>query len=291
MAREHARASIRSTAFDDAAVCHRAIAGLLADGYTGWCAVGDGEVVGVLLARAFGPVGFVPAHGFSIRPADDDPTAIVVALLGAAMPPLVDADVARLTLDHIADAAVRDALHDSGFGGGSVFAVRPTTPVVDDAPPQLRIRHGSAADLDSIARLSRVEEEARASPPLLPLRPPRTHAELRQEHADRIAAGAIHLIASWHGHDVGLLTLESASPAPRLCPDGAHIGPTATAPAHRGRGVGRSLVAAAIDEARAKGRPDISVDFETGNPTSRPFWLGLGFTPTGHRARRVTRQP
>jgi hypothetical protein len=31
----------------------------------------------------------------------------------------------------------------------------------------------------------------------------------------------------------------------------------------------------------------ISVDFEPSNPLSRPFWLGLGFQPTGYRLRRT----
>ena len=57
-----------------------------------------------------------------------------------------------------------------------------------------------------------------------------------------LEAGAQHLIASWQGRDVGLLTVERVSPAPRLCPDGAHVGPTATRPEMRGRGVGRALV-------------------------------------------------
>jgi hypothetical protein len=48
-------------------------------------------------------------------------------------------------------------------------------------------------------------------------------------------------------------------------------------------------VAAALDEARARGLPFLSVDFDSTNPLSRPFWLGLDFTPTGYRVRRVIR--
>jgi GNAT superfamily N-acetyltransferase len=52
-------------------------------------------------------------------------------------------------------------------------------------------------------------------------------------------------------------------------------------------GVGRSLLQAALQWARARDHASISVDFDSRNPLSRPFWLGNGFRPTGHRLRRV----
>ena len=90
------------------------------------------------------------------------------------------------------------------------------------------------------------------------------------------------------GRDVGLLTIEHTTPAPRLCATGTpYIGPTATDPDARRSGVGGALVAASIEWARAGGHDMISVDFDSQNPLSRPFWLGNGFHPTGHRLRRV----
>jgi GNAT superfamily N-acetyltransferase len=82
--------------------------------------------------------------------------------------------------------------------------------------------------------------------------------------------------------------VELASPVPRLCPDGQpYIGPTATAPGARGRGVGRALVDAALTWASDHGYLWISVDFETANPLSRPFWLNAGFRPAGYGVLRL----
>jgi GNAT superfamily N-acetyltransferase len=103
---------------------------------------------------------------------------------------------------------------------------------------------------------------------------------------------AVHPLARHHDADVGLLTLEPTPPAPRLCPAGQpYIGPTATDPAVRGRGIGRALVDAAHDWAHRHGHHTISVDFEPSNPLSRPFWLGLGFRPSGYRQRRTIGHP
>src|SRR5450432_3392083 len=82
------------------------------------------------------------------------------------------------------------------------------------------------------------------------------------------------LVVTGNGRDAGLLTIELTSPAPRLCPDGQpYIGPTATLPGARGKGVGHALVAAALTWAHARRYQWISVDFATANPLSRPFWL------------------
>jgi hypothetical protein len=35
------------------------------------------------------------------------------------------------------------------------------------------------------------------------------------------------------------------------------------------------------------GHKAVSVDFDSSNPLSRPFWRGLGFEPTGYRVRRT----
>jgi NADH:ubiquinone oxidoreductase subunit F (NADH-binding) len=42
-----------------------------------------------------------------------------------------------------------------------------------------------------------------------------------------------------------------------------------------------------VANAHRTGYHAISVDFEPSNLRSRPFWLGLGFQPTGYRLRRT----
>ena len=108
-------------------------------------------------------------------------------------------------------------------------------------------------------------------------------AGLVAEHHALREGGAVHLVATFDGRDVGLLTVELTSPVPRLCPDGQpYIGPTATLPEARGQGVRHALVAAALTWAYDHGYQWVSVDFDTANPLSWPFWLNAGFRPAGY---------
>jgi GNAT superfamily N-acetyltransferase len=112
--------------------------------------------------------------------------------------------------------------------------------------------------------------------------------DLISEHRALREGGAVHLLASLDGHDVGLLTIELTSPVPRLCPDGQpYIGPTATLPGARGQGVGHALVDTTLTWAHDHGYQWVSVDFDTANPLSRPFWLRAGFRPAGYGVLRL----
>ena len=85
-------------------------------------------------------------------------------------------------------------------------------------------------DLDSVARLALIEIQHRSAAPVFAPPP-----------APRLA---------------GLLTIELTSPAPRLCPDGQpYIGPTATLPGAREKGVGHALVTAALAWAHTRRYP------------------------------------
>jgi GNAT superfamily N-acetyltransferase len=134
-----------------------------------------------------------------------------------------------------------------------------------------------------VAELALVEIRFRATPPIYG-RPDRSSVDdVAAHHRTLRERGAVHFLGALDGRDVGLLTIEPDSPAPRLCPDGQpYIGPTATLPEARGRGVGRTLVDTALTWAHAHGYRWLSVDFESSNPLSRPFWLGSGFHPTGY---------
>ena len=290
MAAEHRGVGVAAaTGFSDEVVCLRSLQELHQDGCAGYVAEVDDELVGVLCVRLVPPVGFVPAHGFAIRARDPDPTSIVVAMLAVATPDLIDAGVERITIDHIATQAPRVALHDAGFGIGAVFAVRSTEPLSMTETP-VEVRTATFDDLDSIAELSHIELRYRSEAPMHASGAERSLGDTRAHHAEIFENGCVHLVASLRGRDVGLLTLETNSPAPRLCAHGAHIGPTATRDDVRGLGVGTALVSAALEEARTQGHRQLSVDFDSRNPLSRPFWLGLGFVATGYRQRRVIRR-
>ena len=130
----------------------------------------------------------------------------------------------------------------------------PTAPSISSLP--------SVGRDDSVARLALIEIQHRSAAPVFAPPP-----------APRLA---------------GLLTIELTSPAPRLCPAGQpYIGPTATLPGARGKGVGHALVDAALTWAHVHDYQWISVDFETASPLSRPFWLKAGFCPVGYGVLRL----
>lgn len=192
----------------------------------------------------------------------------------------------RFTIDHVALDALSVALTDAGFARGGGFATQLARPTRTAAAVDIRV--GTVDDLDAIATLSQIEFSYRATPPIYahPLR--RTLSQARQHHERLLEDGAIHFLAARHDRDVGLITVEFASPAPRLCPNGEpYIGPTATDPAVRGQGIGSALVNATLDWASVNGHPTVSVDFDSPNPLSRPFWLEAGIQPTGYRTRRT----
>ena len=136
--------------------------------------------------------------------------------------------------------------------------------------------------------MSLVEFDHRSTPPIYAHPQARTLAASRAVHERLLSEGAVHFLARRDGSDVGLVTVEFTSPAPRLCPDAQpYIGATATHPSVRGQGIGHALVHRVLDWAHTNGHETVSVDFDSSNPLSRPFWLGLGFEPTGYRVRRM----
>ena len=274
------------SAYTNAEHCHVALDELLAAGYVGFVANDGRGCVGVMCGRATDSVGFVPAQGLAVDPDVADPTAVVVGLFAALAPVLLRAGAVRFTIDHVDLDPLGVALSDAGFGRGGVFATQPAR--LAAAVLDVDVRMGTSDDLDAIAVLSQIEFAHRSTPPIYATPRPRTLAQARADHERLLDEGAIHFLARRDHRDVALVTVEFTSPAPRLCPIAQpYIGPTATHPSARGRGIGTALVEAVLHWAHDSGYETVSVDFDSPNPLSRPFWLGLGFEPTGYRLRRA----
>jgi GNAT superfamily N-acetyltransferase len=189
-------------------------------------------------------------------------------------------------VEHVAVPAIDAALANLGFGRHHVYAVQPVANLARSSNVQVRI--GSSDDLDTIARLAHIEIRHRGTPPIYAPPDRRALEDILQLHRTLLDRGATHFIAAVDGQDVGLLTLERESPAPRLCASGQpYIGPTATHPDARRRGVGAALVSSALAWAYDNGYESVSLDFEPANPLSRPFWLGTGFRPVGYGVLRT----
>lgn len=281
-----ARRPATPVAFRDPQHCHAALTDLLADGFQGFVATEDRQCVGLMCGRTTDAVGFVPAHALAVDPDLVDVSAIVAGLFAATAPVLVDDGAVRFTVDHVDLNPLGVALYNVGFGRGAVFATQPARAIRPG--PEVAARVGTSDDLDAIAALSHVEFAHRSTPPVFAPPQPRTLADTRALHERLLEEGAVHFLARRDGNDVGLVTVEFTSPAPRLCPDGQpYIGPTATHPSVRGQHIGTALVHCVLEWAHVNGYDTVSVDFDSSNPLSRPFWLGLGFEPTGYRVRRT----
>ena len=290
--------------FGDAGVCEATLRHLCGRGHHGLVVTSNGRDVAVMTVTVretptISRYARLPAEGCAVEPDLDDPTGVLAAAFADLASPLVADGVRRYYLLHPALPRLSEALSNLGFGRNGAYGVQAAAS--RRRPSAVAVRVAGPEDLDTVARLALVELQHRSAAPMFGPAQGRPVAELAAEHRTLRDNGAVHLLAALGGTghaahggaalggtDVGLLTIELTSPVPRLCPDGQpYIGPTATVPAARGQGVGHALADAALTWAHDHGYPWVSVDFETSNPLSRPFWLNAGFRPTGYGLFRL----
>jgi GNAT superfamily N-acetyltransferase len=295
VAREHAAArQMRPElppGFEGAGVCAAALQRLCDSGHRGLVATDNGRAGAGMSATArqhpaVGRYARLPAEGFAVDPDLADPTGVLAAVFAGLASPLIADGVLRFYLVHAALPLQAEALSNLGFGRSSAYGVQPAA--ARRRCSAVAVRMAGAQDLDTVARLVLAEIQHRSAAPMFAPPQARPLADLAAEHLALREGGAVHLLATLDGRDAGLLTIELTSPVPRLCPDGQpYIGPTVTLPGARGRGVGHALLDTALTWAYDHGYQWISVDFDTANPLSRPFWLNAGFHPTGYGLLRL----
>jgi GNAT superfamily N-acetyltransferase len=294
VAREHAAArQVRPElpdGFGEAAACAVALRRLCVSGHHGLVVSEGGRAVAVMTVTvreipAVGRYARLPAEGFAVEPDLADPTGVIAAAFADLASPLVADGVRHYYLLHPALPRLSEALSNLGFGRNGAYGVQSAAP--RRRSPAVAVRVAGPEDLETVARLALVELKHRSAPPMFGPSQGQPLIDLAAEHRALRDGGAVHLLADLDGDDIGLLTIELTSAVPRLCPDGQpYIGPTATLPGARGQGVGHALVDAALTWAHDHGYQWISVDFETANPLSRSFWLGVGFRPAGYGLQR-----
>jgi GNAT superfamily N-acetyltransferase len=278
-------------AFGDAGVCAATLRRLCDSGHHGLVATDGGRAVAVMTVTmreipSIGRYARLPAEGFAVEPDLADPTGVLAAVFADLAAPLVADGVQHYYLLHPALPRLSEALSNLGFGRNGAYGIQPSAS--RRPSPAVAVRAAGPQDFDAVARLALVELRHRSAPPMFGPPQERPLTDLAAEHRALRDDGAVHLLAALDGDDVGLLTIELTSPVPRLCPDGQpYIGPTATLPGARGRGVGRALVDAALTWSYDHGQDWVSVDFETANRLSRPFWLNAGFQPAGYGLVRL----
>lgn len=109
---------------------------------------------------------------------------------------------------------------------------------------------------------------------------PWTAASLREELARDDARGWVAIARDGAAGEaaVGYLLL-------RLGVDAGEILSLAVDPAHRRRGVGRALVARALEAAGGAGRPRVDLELRASNAGALALYRGLGFVVVGGRPR------
>ena len=74
----------------------------------------------------------------------------------------------------------------------------------------------------------------------------------------------------------------------RVVSDELQINNVAVRPDHRGKGIGRALVEAALDHGRATGVRTALLEVRRSNASAQRLYLSLGFTEVGERPRYYT---
>jgi ribosomal protein S18 acetylase RimI-like enzyme len=96
------------------------------------------------------------------------------------------------------------------------------------------------------------------------------------------------LVATVSGEIAGSATLEvetrmNPESTEPLAPDEAHLRMLGVAPAYRGRGVARRLVAACIDVARAQGKRRLTLETTVPMTAAQRLYVSMGFDSAGER--------
>src|SRR5580693_6764693 len=237
VAREHAAArQVRPelpASFGGAGFCTAALQRLRDSGHHGLVATGDGRTVAVMTATVRQhPAGArcarLPAEGFAVDPDLADPTGVLAAVFGDLAAPLIAGGVLRYYLLHIALPHLDEALSNLGFGRNGVYGIQPA--VRRRRSSAVAVRAARPEHLETVARLALVELQHRSAPPMFAPRQDRPLAGLVAEHRALHEGGAVRLLATLDGHDVGLLTIELTSPGRGCAPTAS---PTSAPPPRR----------------------------------------------------------
>jgi len=184
------------------------------------------------------------------------------------------------------DPALLDTWFLTGFGKMQAYALRE----LDLDPPKgtsFSIRRVSPNDLDFIEPLLGLIPMGLVKPPAYAIALPEWFGELRGEYAEELAnAGSMYWLAEEDGQAIGLAGFAVDDPG-MMVPEGAwYLQDAKTAPAARGRGVMRALVAVAFAEARTAGARFCRTDWRTASLPAHRTWTALGFRPTDFRLHR-----
>lgn len=176
---------------------------------------------------------------------------------------------------HCISLLARDPVAESvwfwqGFGLIVVDGIRPTRPLHGLTALDLHVRKATVADRDTLAALEAEHTQYYRQPPIL------MAAYEPHDQAEGLDEGK-HTIwtALDKGAPLGFMRFEPVSEGAASivnAPDKIAVTGAYIRQQHRGRGVGKSLLNAALRDYAAQGFTRCSVDFESFNPDAAAFW-------------------
>jgi GNAT superfamily N-acetyltransferase len=277
--------------YEDPGACRPLVEALLQqDGAFGVLGTLDGEPLGYLLGHPrhepiWGRAAWSPIEGS--------------ALADGANPELMRDLYAAWSHYFVREGFFRQYVHASvdepqlmaawfrtGFGQMQAHALRDLT-LSAEPPHGVTLRRAGSADIDRVEPLLPLIALALMRPPAYAISLPegiRSYRGSWEEELDEPAAR--HWLAEQHGRSLAMASLYDAEPGP-LVPEGAvELAVAMTLPAERGRGLMRSLLAAAFAEARQAGATTCLTDWRTASLPTHRSWTALGFSPTHYRLHR-----
>jgi GNAT superfamily N-acetyltransferase len=177
-----------------------------------------------------------------------------------------------------------------GFGLERVRGVMPVRP--RGRQPRgveaLGIRRAGSGDLPLLGRLA--VEAARHQRGTAVFRPqPETALAALPAHCAAVLGdpGAAAWVAARRGEEIGMVVLRPLPEADPLLPEGCvELAQAYVAPAARGAGISRVLLATALAWAYDHGYRHVTASWDAASPESAGHWPAVGFEPVGYRLQR-----
>ncbi|WP_410672434.1 GNAT family N-acetyltransferase [Amycolatopsis sp. cmx-4-68] len=183
------------------------------------------------------------------------------------------------------DAEASAVLLAHGFAPLTCLAVRAPAPPADPGPARVAVRRAEDGDVEALTEL-RLAEWRYTSLVGTAVPRPGARALLRAEVGRSLRFSGLVWLAEDDGVPAGLAACALASPAPgdslhgRLHPGRwGYVDTLSVAPAARGGGVGRALMAVAHRELLRLGVRGTFLFYHPANPLSPVFWHRQGYRP------------
>jgi len=241
---------------------------------------------------------FMPPRSMSIAATAChlDTTEAVLALHDAVRPAAADRGMPRLLIASAPDAeTVRAAWRGAGLRPDVVMAVRDMSnwPGAGSSPAGIVVRTAAPSDVDSLTDLALEEHRYHATHTksgTSPDQPRETSRRLAEQAVSAPPETSYQLVAedaasgAVVGSLLGMIHILGDDQVQRflLPPRYGYIGLTSVTAAHRGGGVGRALVDAAMNWFANHQVDSVFLHYVVDNPLSARFWTRLGFAARIH---------